>query len=445
MAVGNRSLIELPDLSLECILLNLPLFSLLHWVNGLTLSLYFFLPLDGYTVTHSCNGFVLMEYENMVDGIHKCIVSNPVKGEYTKLPETEPLYRHAKCAFFYNPHENQLKILRLFISLFRYTQDSDESSDSQELLPESPYNDFTIAYSEENRMGELFVAGSDSWESLDTIPFCPDTIYSPCHLDKVTHWLCDDDKDENFIVFFNFESHTFGNLTGPAHMVKPYVNECYDLTLVHESLSVIDFDANMREFQIWKMNEYGNGDSWTLSYVIDTTVWNVQRESCMSDENFVCNGDIVVTCSDGRVFFFDLVNRTGRLVNHPPIQLSSEVVIHIPSLISLKTAVGDDNLKVLKVPSSLSFQTFIVLSATFRAQRSHQKLKQISSGIRVQWRKSVGLSWRLKSSCQTLNHLLPWAIKFPNKPNSTIVNTTFKYKLNATNENRTLGKRISGQ
>ncbi|PWA35657.1 F-box domain, Galactose oxidase/kelch, beta-propeller [Artemisia annua] len=422
MAVGNRSLIELPDLSLECILLNLPLFSLLvccslskslfdlilenstfaknHFAKSEPLLMIhspsrstfhlldmnvdvmpalgervdvkpiFFLPLDGYTVTHSCNGFVLMEYENMVDGIHKCIVSNPVKGEYTKLPETEPLYRHAKCAFFYNPHENQLKILRLFISLFCYTQDSDESSDSQELLPESPYNDFTIAYSEENRMGELFVAGSDSWESLDTIPFCPDTIYSPCHLDKVTHWLCDDDKDENFIVFFNFESHTFGNLTGPAHMVKPYVNECYDLTLVHESLSVIDFDANMREFQIWKMNEYGNGDSWTLSYVIDTTVWNVQRESCMSDENFVCNGDIVVTCSDGRVFFFDLVNRTGRLVNHPPIQLSSEVVIHIPSLISLKTAVGDDNLKVLKVPSrsaqaGLFAHSYIELLATF--------------------------------------------------------------------------------
>lgn len=422
MAVGNRSLIELPDLSLECILLNLPLFSLLmccsvskslfdlilknsefakthfaksephlmiHSPSRSTFHLLemnadvmpalgervdvkpiFFLPLDGYSVSHSCNGFVLMEYENMVDGIHKCIVSNPVKGEYTKLPETEHLYRHAKCALFYNPDENQLKILRLFIGLFRYTPDSDESSDSEELLPESPDNDFTFAYSEENRMGELFVVGSDSWESLDAIPFCSDTIYSPCQLDKVTHWLCGDDKDENVIVFFNFESHTFGNLSGPAHLVKRYVTECYELILVHGSLSVIDSDANMGEFKIWRMNEYGNEDSWTLSYVIDTTVWNVPHEPCTSDENFVCNGDLVLSCSDGRVFFYDLVNRTGRLVNHPPIQLSSVVVIHTPSLISLKTAVGDGNLEVLKVPSrsaqaGLFANNYIELLATF--------------------------------------------------------------------------------
>lgn len=201
-------------------------------------------------------------------------------------------------------------------------------------------------------MGELFVAGSDSWESLDTFPFCPNTIYSPCHLDKITHWLCGDDKDENFIVFFNFESHTFGNLTGPANMVKPYLSECYEMVLVHGSLSVIDSGANMGEFKIWRMNEYGNEDSWTLSYVIDTNVWNVVHEPCTCDESFIClkNGDIVMTCSDGRVVFYNLVNRTSRLVNHPQIQLPSVVIVHTPSLISLNTAVGDSNLEVLKVP-----------------------------------------------------------------------------------------------
>ncbi|PWA92045.1 F-box associated interaction domain-containing protein [Artemisia annua] len=315
-----------------------------------------------------------MEYENMADGIHKCIVSNPVKGEYTKLPETEHLYRHAKCAFFYNPDDNQLKILRLFIIVFRYTPDSDESSDSEELLPESPDNEFALAYSEEDRMGELFVVGSDSWESLDTFPFCPDTIYSPCQLDKVTHWLCGDDKVENFIVFFNFESHTFGNLTGPAHMVKPY-DVYYDMVLVHGSLSVIDSGANMGEFKIWRMKEYGNEDSWTLSYVIDITVWNVLHEPCMCDWSFVClnNGDIVMTCSGGRMFFYNLVNRTGRLVNHPPIQLPSVVIAHTPSLISLRNAVGDGNLEVLKVPSrsaqaGLFAHNYIQVSETFSGQ-----------------------------------------------------------------------------
>nr|GEY79228.1 hypothetical protein [Tanacetum cinerariifolium]GEY92344.1 hypothetical protein [Tanacetum cinerariifolium] len=34
----------------------------------------------------------------------------------------------------------------------------------------------------------------------------------------------------------------------------------------------------MGEFRIWRMNEYGNEDSWTLSYVFDITVWNVPRE-----------------------------------------------------------------------------------------------------------------------------------------------------------------------
>lgn len=367
----------------------------------------FNLPSHGFEVTDSCNGLILLERMDMVDGSHRCIVCNPVTGEYIMLPETKLLSRYATCAFFYCPRTNLYKILRAFHLVFRLEGhdsgpdsdasldsdpdlfvESDPSSDSNidsdsgvelNLLSEYDNNldtddsslssdsDSSSVYSESDTMGELLVGGSDSWEPLGNLPFSPLTIYSPCYLDKATHWLCIQESVPNLIVFFNFENHQFGEIPTPAHLRKSYIN-AYWLVALGGFLSIFDSLTRKGKFDIWVMKEYG---WWSREFVIETTAWGAfHRELCYKPVICKRNGEVVMICEEGFIIIYDLLKKSGRIMEHRPLDFPVRAVVHTPNIMSLRDAVRGSNITVLNVASrfgqpELNPHFYLKLSRTF--------------------------------------------------------------------------------
>ncbi|KAK9072931.1 hypothetical protein SSX86_009367 [Deinandra increscens subsp. villosa] len=451
MAADNRSLIELPKLNLECVLMRLPLPSLLacccvsksllnlikndsnfarmyfaksesqlmihsplhskfHLIDldadtspafaeRVEINPSFNLPLHGFEVTHSCNGLVLLENCNMDDDIHRCMVCNPVTGEYTMLPESTTLSKNVTCAFFYCPVSSQFKIFRAFHRVSRPSPDSesildpdpdqgpfmelDLSSDSGIFYSnthtedsDSDYDsdyDSDSNYSESDTMGEFLLGGSDSWESLENLPFSPLTIHSPCYLDNATHWLCCDRSVQDLIVFFNFETAEFGEIPGPAHMTKTHASlpDHVNLVLLDGFLSIFDNYTTLTKFFVWKMKEYGLKDSWIIEYMIDTTAWGVYG-LYYSFKPAICrnNGEVVMVCGNGYIIFYNLVEKRGRIVFHPALELPCKAVAHTPSLMSLRDVIRGSNMVVQNVAPrfvqpEVSTHNYLELSATF--------------------------------------------------------------------------------
>ncbi|KAI7737203.1 hypothetical protein M8C21_012303 [Ambrosia artemisiifolia] len=444
MAADNRSLIELPPLNLEDILSKLPLRSLVfccclskpllnllkndpgfartcfeksesqlminsafcrkvHLIDldadthpalaeRVEIQPTFKLPLHGFEVTHSCNGLVLLENCNMDDNeVHRCVVCNPVTGEYIMLPVSTVFSKHVSSAFFYCPVTNQFKIFRAFHRVYLLSQDSESFLNSDpdprirsNLFPDGIYdfdsdsdhdNDFDSDsnYSESDRMGEFLIGGSDYWEPIDSIPFSPLTIHSPCYLDNATHWLCADESVHNLIVSFNFETGQFGEIPGPTHLKKAHANvpDYVNMVSLDGCLSIFDNYTKKTRFDVWKMKEYGVKGSWTKAFVIDTTAWGVYRLH-YSFTPVICrnNGEVVMVSNSGYIILHDLLKKRGRIVFYPALEYPSKAVAHTPSLMPLSDVTRGTNMVVRKVasrsaPPKSNKRNYLQLSTTY--------------------------------------------------------------------------------
>ncbi|XP_076893893.1 uncharacterized protein LOC143546023 [Bidens hawaiensis] len=391
MAAGNRSLIELPRIHLEGILTELPLPSLLACC-AVSKSLLKLIkedsefarthlaksepqlmlqsscirlidldtdaasrvevkpnlnnPLDGFRITHSCNGLVLLEGER--DNVHRCMIYNPVTGEYTLLPEIVARDRTVESGFFYCPKTNQFEVLRTFIpvkpvsdvsscsSMDLYlisesgsdtdmeldvVSDHDTISEGSDLdtMSEDQAPNSNSLYSENGAVGENYAKDCGSWQSLGILPFSPTTLYSPCHFEKAVHWDCCTiaKKDLAFIVVGN-------------------------------RLSIFDAFSEESTISVWVMKKYGVKDSWSREYVIDDAAWTLHNEDDLSPLTCRNNGELVmVSDQEGYILFYDLNKKEGRVISHPPLELKCRTMMHTPSFISLRDVVRVCSLEVV--------------------------------------------------------------------------------------------------
>ncbi|XP_076915956.1 uncharacterized protein LOC143575464 [Bidens hawaiensis] len=448
MAAGNRSLIELPRANLEDILTKVPLPSLLDCcaVSTSLLKLIrhdsefarvhlakiepqlmlqsscirfidldtdaasrvevkpnFETPLDLFHLTHSCNGLVLSEHMDALHNIHRCMISNPVIGEFTLLPEIVARFRTVECGFFYCPKTNHFEVLCTYYpvkvksvpdaSSMALDPSSDSVSDSAmepdlvsdhdtnsedtdlEIGPEDqePYLDSNFDYvfhSERDPVAEIFVKGSRSWESLGNLYFSPLTLYSSCHLEKTVHWICMDKTVSILIVFFNFQTHEFGEIPGPAHLTKTAENAYAELLMVvvGNRLTIVDCFTNPLMFSVWAMKEYGVQDSWSREFVVDTSDWLADYRRSILPITCRNNGELVMISDHGFILFYDL-NKKGRVVNHPPLNLQSTILMHTPSFITLREVMCCSRLEVVMLAPRLADpglipNNYLELSAT---------------------------------------------------------------------------------
>ncbi|XP_076893895.1 uncharacterized protein LOC143546026 isoform X1 [Bidens hawaiensis] len=184
--------------------------------------------------------------------------------------------------------------------------------------------------------------------------------------------MCSDMAVPTLIVLYNFETHEFGEISGPAHLVKNDALAYTDLVMVviGNRLSIIDRFTCWLKFSVWVMKEYGVKDSWSREFVVDTTGWLVHARQCLMP--IICrnNGEIVMVSDHGFILLYDMNKKKGRVVNHPPLELEWRVLMHTPSFISLTDVVNGTELEVVKVAPRLADpglipNNYLELSATF--------------------------------------------------------------------------------
>ncbi|XP_076915958.1 uncharacterized protein LOC143575466 [Bidens hawaiensis] len=169
--------------------------------------------------------------------------------------------------------------------------------------------------------------------------------------------MCTDKAVSNLIVFFNFETHKFGEISGPAHVRKGHgyrYSIKLALVVIGNRLSIIDGFTKRSKVSVWVMKEYGVEDSWSREYVIDDLAWaflTLLWNSTLTCRN---NGELVIVTGLGFLLFYDLNKKKGRVVNHPPLDLEWRALMHTPSFISLKDVMSDSKLKVVNVAPRLA-------------------------------------------------------------------------------------------
>ncbi|XP_017217745.1 F-box protein At3g07870 [Daucus carota subsp. sativus] len=314
------------------------------------------LPYTNCGLVSSCNGIVLCLHRQRYCDLG--IICNPLSGEYALLPrclkgvekyerlEIDEEYddyvidsgyvsdHFNVYGFGYCGGSNCFKVLRIFSSV-----SSPKWMDSGSAM--------------------VLDVGSDSWRRIGDSPFCPSVGSVPVLVNGVLHWVCDVNNCPRFVVWFDFESERFGEFGPPFGILKKFQKRKYRMTLgiLEGCLTLCDV-LRTGKFDIWVMKKYGDLESWSKDFAVDTMVVDMFLQGRYRPMQVLSTGELLL---------FSLGNsRTyPKLVCYDPddhevrmLKLLCfarfELYHHSPTFISLKDLIPGDNLNVLNVKQGLA-------------------------------------------------------------------------------------------
>lgn len=277
---------------------------------------------------NSCNGLLCLS-KSITNNPH--FICNPITGEFITVGHEEKeksLWGSVFPGFGYCPKSKKYKVVRLVLRL------------------ESMFQ----------RMAEVYTLGStdSSWRSIGSAPFDLDLALFPTYLNGVIHWVkaSDDEKKKGsvFIIGFDFEKEKFNEVSPPPHFGEKHKEKenLYNLNMgvLGGCLSLCDCTF-VDHLDIWMMKEYGDPTSWTKEYVISTHFGGVYRPIKLLE-----NGDLLIMYNKRELVAYDPIQGCFRFLRIQGVQSVFEAIIHVPSFIPLKDAVGEDHLNVQNVKAS---------------------------------------------------------------------------------------------
>jgi hypothetical protein len=120
--------------------------------------------------------------------------------------------------------------------------------------------------------------------------------------------------------------------------------------------------TSFSDVTMWVMNEYGNGESWTKLYNMDTLVCSLVSPDplhylshyglCFPIKHFEEGAAVLLYHPCNRFIYYDPEKYGFKVFQiHGSRSNFIEIIPHIPSLISLKDVVKGDNIEVLNIHS----------------------------------------------------------------------------------------------
>lgn len=184
---------------------------------------------------------------------------NPITGQHiiVEQPKRDDLKWHC-CALMYAQKTNQLKLLGFYRKIRGRLE------------------------------ADIQTIGTNTWRSIGEIPCCHYGYELPVLLNGHCHWL---DYKSAVINSFDAEEEVFRVIQTPS-CFKNYarfnlgsLNGCLCLSL-STICSVYDFD-------VWVMNEYGIGDSWTKQIVV-SNIQNLRAGAMLEPLTCLKSGEILM-------------------------------------------------------------------------------------------------------------------------------------------------------
>ena len=189
------------------------------------------------------------------------------------------------------------------------------------------------------------------WRRIGSAPFDLDLALFPTYLNGVIHWVkaSDDEKMKGsvFIIGFDFEEEKFNQVPPPPHFGEKHKEKenLYNLNMgvLGGCLSLCDCTF-VDHLDIWMMKEYGDLASWTKEYVISAHFGGIDRPIKLLE-----NGDLLMMYKKRELVAYDPIQGRFRFLRIQGVQSELEAIIHVPSFIPLKDAVGEAYLNVQNV------------------------------------------------------------------------------------------------
>uniref|UniRef100_A0A5B7CAE4 F-box domain-containing protein n=1 Tax=Davidia involucrata TaxID=16924 RepID=A0A5B7CAE4_DAVIN len=292
------------------------------------------------TLVGSCNGLLCLYHASLQNPIYH--ICNPILGEYTVVPHLIPstsVYTYLNYSGFgFCPKTNQYKVIR-FMCLTSF----------------DPFTALTLR----KTVAEIYTLGSESWRSISDAP-SPKTqgSFDP-FLNGALHWITDSRRASDLICSFDLEAEQFRPVPPPAHFDPDYVRKISWINIgVLRGCLCICYVFGDAQFEVWVMKDYGVKESWIKEFAINVKFYcGLRVEDLHQPIKFLNNGDLWFICKSHSLVSYSPQKGTFRdfkaLGPH-----KTEVIVHIPSFISLKDTAMGKNLKVknVKWESSCCFE-----------------------------------------------------------------------------------------
>ncbi|KAI8570799.1 hypothetical protein RHMOL_Rhmol01G0064900 [Rhododendron molle] len=270
-------------------------------------------------VVNSCNGLLCLSEPSLN---HPFMVCNPITGEFINLP---------------------------------IPTQADESSNRE---------------FHSGRVAEIHTLGTRSWKRIGCAP-CSSLGYNlgfPTYLSGSLHWLLIDINISDYIISFNFDTERFKSVPPPSNnkffLIREPPRNFGEMSLdVLRNMSLGTLRGRLclcdcscyGYIDLWVMEKYGVQESWKNAFCIGTHTDDA-RWLCGLYEpmSYLRSGAILFFHRLSKtVFYYDVKEQfsSPKFLKVRGIKSKFEAIAHIPSFISLKDTVTDDDREVLNITS----------------------------------------------------------------------------------------------
>ena len=202
---------------------------------------------------------------------------------------------------------------------------------------------YKILYGDIYSSWHVYTLGREgSWRRMEVVAPRTCGIGSAPFLNGNLHWLASDLEGNLLLSRFNLETELFTSFPLPIPHLHERLIDKYELHVLDGKLWLCDISDNL--YVIWKMNDYGDTNSWIREYTLPDIYGLVSPLSVLA------NGDLIFRAPSSNKLLIYSKNTKSVVAysRHQPYQFySSNITFYTPSFRSL-TTMGIQNVKSLK-------------------------------------------------------------------------------------------------
>ncbi|XP_062104619.1 F-box protein At3g07870-like [Humulus lupulus] len=283
-----------------------------------------------YKIVNSCNGLLCLSEPSRNDPIAVC---NPVTGEFVDLPpstcDDEDLNGGIDCGLGFSPKSGQYKVIRVYQRNTYVTR---------------PENHYDTSFNYTNSFAVVHTLGTDSWRSVDHAPQSSYKLGFPTYLKGVLYGLYVRHGGRNYIISFNFDNEQFELLDLPP--------ECWD-TWRNMSMGVLRgdlciCDGSDLSMKIWVLKRFSTVKKFWKKLISMHCDWPY---GLYQPIHYFNSGDLLMFRNNTSGLIYSNSNGfINKYLGLCGLKSRYEVIVHIPSFISLKDIVAENsNVEILNV------------------------------------------------------------------------------------------------